>query len=193
MSALTRFFAGAIHGRTHRSAPTQCRKRSGTNGKWSGTVPLRGGTKPAPYRCTTVGSSERADVDIGPSAAEAAWRSGGWLGPARRRGSGTPDRRALRGKVQECPFLVSGACAGKNRNHFSPRRVRGEKYFSGRKCGKWPPQWGGHFMRAVGLRFHSPKAALLPWARKSLAEMFLGTFQRFKISMNSSPVMVSFS
>ena len=29
--------------------------------------------------------------------------------------------------------------------------------------------------------------------RKSLAEMFLGTFQRFKISMNSSPVMVSFS
>ena len=101
MSALTRFFAGAIHGRTHRSAPTQCRKRSGTNGKWSGTVPLRGGTKPAPYRCTTVGSSERADVDIGPSAAEAAWRSGGWLGPARRRGSGTPDRRALRGKVQE--------------------------------------------------------------------------------------------
>ena len=92
-----------------------------------------------------------------------------------------------------CPFLVSGACAGKNRNHFSPRRVRGEKYFSGRKCGKWPPQWGGHFMRAVGLRFHSPKAALLPWARKSLAEMFLGTFQRFKISMNSSPVMVSFS
>ena len=52
MSALTRFFAGAIHGRTHRSAPTQCRKRSGTNGKWSGTVPLRGGTKPA-YRCTT--------------------------------------------------------------------------------------------------------------------------------------------
>ena len=101
MSALTRFFAGAIHGRTHRSAPTQCRKRSGTNGKWSGTVPLRGGTKPAPYRCTTVGSSERADVDIGPSAAEAAWRSGGWLGPARRRGSGTPDCRALRGKVQE--------------------------------------------------------------------------------------------
>ena len=101
MSALTRFFAGAIHGRTHRSAPTQCRKRSGTNGKWSGTVPLRGGTKPAPYRCTTVGSSGGADVDIGPSAAEAAWRSGGWLGPARRRGNGTPDRRALRGKVQE--------------------------------------------------------------------------------------------
>ena len=91
------------------------------------------------------------------------------------------------------PFLVSGASAGKNQNHFSPRRVRGEKYFSGRKCGKWPPQGGGHFMRAVGLRFHSPKAALLPWVRKSLAEMFLGTFQRFKISMNSSPVMVSFS
>ena len=56
-----------------------------------------------------------------------------------------------------------------------------------------PKYWGGHFLRAVGLRFHSPKAALLPWVRKSLAEMFLGTFQRFKISMNSSPVMVSFS
>ena len=132
MSALTRFFAGAIHGRTHRSAPTQCRKRSGTNGKWSGTVPLRGGTKPAPYRCTTVGSSERADVDIGPSAAEAAWRSGGWLGPARRRGSGTPDRRALRGKVQEgetpswFPALAperswiifpGDMCGGKNSSH----------------------------------------------------------------------------
>ena len=58
-----------------------------------------GAGRARPYRCTTVGSSERADVDIGPSAAEAAWRSGGWLGPARRRGSGTPDRRALRGKV----------------------------------------------------------------------------------------------
>ena len=62
--------------------------------------PCGAGRSP-PTGAPQVGHSERADVDIGPSAAEAAWRSGGWLGPARRRGSGTPDRRALRGKVQE--------------------------------------------------------------------------------------------
>ena len=53
------------------------------------------------------------------------------------------------------PFLVS-AFGGKKLDHFSPRRVRGEKYFSGRECEKWPPHWGGHFMHAVGLLFHSP-------------------------------------
>ena len=69
-------------------------------------------------------------------------------------------------KGAAAPFLVSGARAGKKLDHFSPRRVRGEKYFSGRKCGKWPPQWGGHFLRAVGLLFHSAKTAKLSLARK---------------------------
>ena len=41
-----------MSGRTHRSAPTQCGKRSGDNGKRRGkrTFPQRGGTEPAPYR-----------------------------------------------------------------------------------------------------------------------------------------------
>ena len=52
MSARTRSFTAPVHGRTHRSAPTQCGKHSGDNGKWRGkrTFPQRGGTEPAPYR-----------------------------------------------------------------------------------------------------------------------------------------------
>ena len=164
----------------------------GEAARFAGDVGTGGGT---PRRRALRGVREVSSTTLGRSSPPKplGGQADGW-GP---RGDGGAARRIVvpyGGKSRKgCPFLVSGACAGKNRNHFSPRRVRGEKYFSGRKCGKWPPQWGGHFMRAVGLRFHSPKAALLPWARKSLAEMFLGTFQRFKISMNSSPVMVSFS
>ena len=41
-----------VSGRTHRSAPTRCGKRSGDNGNWHGkrTFPLRGGTEPAPLQ-----------------------------------------------------------------------------------------------------------------------------------------------
>ena len=46
-----------MSGRTHRSAPTQCGKRSGDNGKRRGkrTFPQRGGTEPAPYRGSGAG------------------------------------------------------------------------------------------------------------------------------------------
>ena len=134
--------------------------------EWNSALAGRDEARPLPVHHSREQRTGRCG--IGPSAAEAAWRSGGWLGPARRRGSGTPEIVVpYGGKSRKgCPFLVSGACAGKNRNHFSPRRVRGEKYFSGRKCGKWPPQWGGHFLRAVGLLFHSSKTAKLSLARK---------------------------
>ena len=85
MSARTRSFTAPVHGRTHRSAPTQCGKRSGDNGKRRGkrTFPQRGGTEPAPYRGSgaersTAGyghpalrvrhrwCTARADVGIGP-------------------------------------------------------------------------------------------------------------------------------
>ena len=74
-----------MSGRTHRSAPTQCGKRSGDNGKRRGkrTFPQRGGTEPAPYRGSGAGRATagyghpalrvrhrwctaRADVGIGP-------------------------------------------------------------------------------------------------------------------------------
>ena len=52
MSARERVPRRGVSGRTHRSAPTQCGKRSGDNGKRRGkrTFPQRGGTEPAPYR-----------------------------------------------------------------------------------------------------------------------------------------------
>ena len=52
MSARERVPRRGVSGRTHRSAPTRCGKRSGDNGNWHGkrTFPLRGGTEPAPYR-----------------------------------------------------------------------------------------------------------------------------------------------
>ena len=52
MSARERVPRRGGSGRTHRSAPTRCGKRSGDNGNWHGkrTFPLRGGTEPAPYR-----------------------------------------------------------------------------------------------------------------------------------------------
>ena len=52
MSARERVPRRGVSGRTHRSAPTRCGKRSRDNGNWHGkrTFPLRGGTEPAPYR-----------------------------------------------------------------------------------------------------------------------------------------------
>ena len=50
-----------MSGRTLRSAPTQCGKRSGDNGKRRGkrTFPQRGGTEPAPYRGRGAGRCVR--------------------------------------------------------------------------------------------------------------------------------------
>ena len=51
MSARTRFFARAVHGRTHRSAPTRWGKISAAHKTiLCGSLCQRGGTEPAPYR-----------------------------------------------------------------------------------------------------------------------------------------------
>ena len=46
------------------------------------------------------------------------------------------------GKVQEgtaVPSRFPPPSAGKNKDHFPRRHVRRGKFFSGRKCGPWPP------------------------------------------------------
>ena len=82
MSARIRAVAGAVHGRTHRSAPTRGGRYSETREIGvKRTLPQRGGTEPAPYRersrlaavmgtppygCNAGGAQQQADVGIGP-------------------------------------------------------------------------------------------------------------------------------
>ena len=75
----------------------------------------------------------------------------GFAGSAAKNQAGPPG--GALGGFAPCVSAASGD--GKKRDHFSPRRVRGEKYFSVRKCETGPPRWGGPVSRAVGLFFHS--------------------------------------
>ena len=103
MSARTRFLAGPIRGRTHRSAPTRWERYSEIREIGvKRTLPQRGGTEPAPYR--RMEADQRRGAPRGRRGAPRVWlppakfRNGIWgvshrhrpLRPAGGREGGTP-------------------------------------------------------------------------------------------------------